>query len=882
LIQAFNEDVSPVFDLPVRVEYDKASPIRYKVIGRDTGRYTVWVTTNAAGDTVSDTSSYLPAHGSSHSFNTLTGVGGGDVVWVYSQQFTPWLVTPSGSSGANSVSVQPSAYYYDDQFRWAGGTGIAGFDALLPTGSSNARMLLVYLDPDTGNVLLATGSLTEFANTITGGTADIMPYMPSLIEPTDIPLAGVRLITGSSALLWPNVYDLRDYFAHSSTSGSSGGGGAPTDAEYVVMSADATLTDERVLTAGADIDIADGGAGGNATVSVSTGTFERPGHIHAHTNELPIFEDGVFQATGTIIDFGENVNVVVTGSVVFVSTIDTQGGGGGGNLLVYNNSVFQVTGTAISFDRDIEVVSTGTVAYVHLEGNSGSCYDPISNNAPSYLTTPTSDASGEAIHPSVVDSYTELGIGQTWSGHRYWMAMTPFTDGDPLVENPEILVSSDGNVWSVPSGLSNPIDTPSGTSHNADTELLLGQDSNLYCYYIEVSEGTPDIVSVNVRSSSTGTSWGSETTLFTETDSAASPTVIWDGTQYVMWYVDYGSVPFTMKKRTSNSPDSGWSSESTSTLNNTPSGFNIWNLDITKRGDTYHAIIGMWEDPKPLYFAYSSDGDTWTFTDNPILNAGAFGRWDDGFLYRATVVPIGTGYDMWYSANNDSSAWVDGHIGRAKLCLNGYDSISTDSIWENAGDIAIGTSPYTSEILSIGTNGQILLADSAESLGVRWGENPQNILTYPAIYDDGSFVSTGTVISFEDNITVESTGTSVFIKSEQCGTYQRVGESIPLNGLTGATWKVPDEVLASGSLSVFVDGLAQRPGVDYEEFFYVSGTYRYFVAPATGTVHVVMYGVPCISQVQVSINTGNIFALLDSDDELLLDSDDEQLLDSDG
>lgn len=159
-IQAYNESVSPVFSLPVLVEYDKDNPIRYKVRGRDIGRYTVWVTTNAAGDTVSNTSPYLPAHGASHSFNKLTGVGGGDVVWVYGDQFIPWLVTPSGSAGSLSVSVQPSAYYYDQQFRWAGGTGIAGFDALYPTGSSNARMLLIYLDPDTGNPYLATGVQT--------------------------------------------------------------------------------------------------------------------------------------------------------------------------------------------------------------------------------------------------------------------------------------------------------------------------------------------------------------------------------------------------------------------------------------------------------------------------------------------------------------------------------------------------------------------------------------------------------------------------------------------------------------------------------------------------------------------------------------------------
>jgi hypothetical protein len=48
-----------------------------------------------------------------------------------------------------------------------------------------------------------------------------------------------------------------------------GGGGAPVDAEYVVMSLDAGLTDERVLTAGvAGISIVDGGAGGAVTINI--------------------------------------------------------------------------------------------------------------------------------------------------------------------------------------------------------------------------------------------------------------------------------------------------------------------------------------------------------------------------------------------------------------------------------------------------------------------------------------------------------------------------------------------------------------------------------------------------------------------------------------
>ena len=48
---------------------------------------------------------------------------------------------------------------------------------------------------------------------------------------------------------------------------SGGSGGAPTDAEYVVMSLNGTLTNERKLTAGSRISITDGGAGGNVTIA---------------------------------------------------------------------------------------------------------------------------------------------------------------------------------------------------------------------------------------------------------------------------------------------------------------------------------------------------------------------------------------------------------------------------------------------------------------------------------------------------------------------------------------------------------------------------------------------------------------------------------------
>ena len=48
---------------------------------------------------------------------------------------------------------------------------------------------------------------------------------------------------------------------------------APQNAKYVVLAVDASLTDERVLTAGTGITIVDSGAGGAVTISTGSGAF---------------------------------------------------------------------------------------------------------------------------------------------------------------------------------------------------------------------------------------------------------------------------------------------------------------------------------------------------------------------------------------------------------------------------------------------------------------------------------------------------------------------------------------------------------------------------------------------------------------------------------
>lgn len=55
--------------------------------------------------------------------------------------------------------------------------------------------------------------------------------------------------------------------------GAGGGGGAPTNAQYVTLATDPTLTDERVFTAGTNIKAVDSGAGAALTLSVGTEKF---------------------------------------------------------------------------------------------------------------------------------------------------------------------------------------------------------------------------------------------------------------------------------------------------------------------------------------------------------------------------------------------------------------------------------------------------------------------------------------------------------------------------------------------------------------------------------------------------------------------------------
>ena len=248
VIQAFNNKVAPSYDLPVTLHRKGNS---YVVDGVNTDRYeNNW--NNAAP--------YLPQHGTSHSF---APGGGADITWVFDRQFMPALVYPNSVTGTN-VKIWNYPYFSGNVWKYVGGTGTPDLLGYRPITGSSSIMALVYLDAVTGNpgILVNSGSYMPF-----NVTGNVYSYLP-IPTNNQIPLAGVRLSTGTNSIGWDNLYDVRQWI-HSIPTGTSSGGG--------------------------------GGGGGSSTPAI------------------PVYDDGQFVITGSYISFNGNLSVGSSGTGAFVT-----------------------------------------------------------------------------------------------------------------------------------------------------------------------------------------------------------------------------------------------------------------------------------------------------------------------------------------------------------------------------------------------------------------------------------------------------------------------------------------------------------------------------------------------------------------------------------
>jgi hypothetical protein len=117
--------------------------------------------------------------------------------------------------------------------------------------------------------------------------------------------AVTSLVAGTNVTLSP-ITGLGDV-----TINAAGASGAPSTAEYVTLATDATLTNERVLTAGAGVSLTDAGAGLTATIA-NTGVLAAFGGVGITTNTVG--------GNATITNAGVTSNVAGTGIVLSATT----------------------------------------------------------------------------------------------------------------------------------------------------------------------------------------------------------------------------------------------------------------------------------------------------------------------------------------------------------------------------------------------------------------------------------------------------------------------------------------------------------------------------------------------------------------------------------
>ena len=293
--------------------------------------------------------------------------------------------------------------------------------------------------------------------------------------------------------------------------------------------------------------------------------------------------------------------------------------------------------------------------------------DRVTGKRGTRLNLPThvaGNTTGEATHPSV--AYRPEG----WNGYPYWMAFTPYQGADDSMEDPNIVVSRDGITWTVPPGVTNPLDDAPGSPllYNSDTDAVFGPDNKLYVFWRTFD---PNAVGAEetlwYRSSADGVTWAPKVMVAQANQATTrfiSPSFVYEDGAWTCWYLNMLTTPFRIvRMRSTGSEPTAWgaptfvsytqgSQQAAYMVNRSP-----WHLKVIKAYGRYHMLVSDYstDDATPardLIYLNSPDGLVWDSAIGPCIPRIKDGEHD--MMYRATLIPAVErgvhGFRVWYGA----------------------------------------------------------------------------------------------------------------------------------------------------------------------------------------------------------------------------------------
>lgn len=172
-------------------------------------------------------------------------------------------------------------------------------------------------------------------------------------------------------------------------------GGSPTDAQYIVLALDGTLTDERKITAGTLINFSDGGANGNLTISV--------------TSPIPIANGGT---NGTTAQTGINniAGLTTKGDLLANNgTNDVRLGVGTDTFVLRANSA---TATGLEY-FDISTLGPSAASYVTASAEAGLSAERVLTGTANKITVTDNGGVTGTIVLNVGTDIVQLTSSQT-------------------------------------------------------------------------------------------------------------------------------------------------------------------------------------------------------------------------------------------------------------------------------------------------------------------------------------------------------------------------------------------------------------------------------------------------------------------------------------